>query len=111
MRGSRDSIRFWGQRSRASARTGVVSVADGVGDDVPRLVPAVPLHVQQDAHQLGDDQGGMGVVDLDHMLLVEVVQSAVMGQMLAENGLNGGGDEEVLLLQSQALASRWLSAG
>ena len=69
-----------------------------MGDDVPGLVPAVALLIQQNAHQLGDDQGGVGVVDLDDMLLVEVAQGAVLGLVLAADGLSGGRHEEILLL-------------
>ena len=83
---------------------GVVGVGHGVGDDVPGLVPAVALLVQQDAHELGDDQGGVGVVDLDDVLLVEIPQGAVLGLVLPADVLHGGGDEEVLLLQAQGLA-------
>ena len=47
----------------------------------------------------------MGVVDLDDVLLMEVTQSAVLSAVLAHDGLYGGGNEEVLLLQTQRLAS------
>ena len=46
----------------------------------------------------------MGVVDLDDMLLVEVAQRAILGTVLADDRLGGGGDEEILLLQPQGLA-------
>ena len=46
----------------------------------------------------------MGVVDLDDVLLVEVGQGAVGLDVLADDGLDGGGNEEVLLAQAQALA-------
>ena len=85
-------------------QNGVVGVCHGVGGDIPGVVPAHALLIQQQAHHLGDDQRGMGVVDLDDVLFVEVIQGAVVGQMLAEDGLNGGGDKEVLLLQPQTLA-------
>ena len=83
---------------------GVVGVGDGVGGDIPGLLPAVALLVQQDPHQLGDSQGGVGVVDLDDVLQVEIAQGAVLRPVLAHDGLDGGGDEKVLLLQPQGLA-------
>ena len=83
---------------------GVVGVGHGVGDDVPRLVPAVALLVQQDAHELRDDQGGVGVVDLNDVLFMEITQGAVLRLVLAADGLDGGGDEEILLLEPQGLA-------
>ncbi len=83
---------------------GVVGVGHRVGDDVPRLVPAVALLIQQDAHELRDDQGGVGVVDLDDVLLMEVPQGAVLRLVLAADALDCGGDKEVLLLEPQGLA-------
>ena len=46
----------------------------------------------------------MGVVDLDDILLMEVLEGAVLLDVLAGDGLNGGGHEEILLLQPQGLA-------
>ena len=43
----------------------------------------------EDAHQLRDHQGGVGVVDLDDVLLVEVLQGAVGLDMPARDGLQG----------------------
>ena len=83
---------------------GVVGVGYRVGGDVPRLVPAHPRLVHEDPHQLRDHQRGMGVVDLDHVLFVEVFQGAIGFQMLCDDGLHRSGDKEVLLLQSQGFA-------
>ena len=83
---------------------GVVGVGHRLGDDIPGVVPAVPLHIHQDTHQFGDDQSGMGVVDLEDVLLVEVAQGAILGAVLAHDGLDGSGDKEILLLQAQRLA-------
>ena len=77
---------------------GVVGVGHGVRGDVPGLVPAHPRLVDEDAHQLRDHQGRVGVVDLEDVLLVEVLQGPVHRQMLRHHGLHRGGDEEVLLL-------------
>ena len=46
----------------------------------------------------------MGVVDLDDVLLVEVFQGAVGLDVLPCDGLHGGRNEEILLLQPQGLA-------
>lgn len=45
----------------------------------------------------------MGVVDLNDVLLVEVLQRAVLLDMLASDGLHRSGHEEILLLQPQGL--------
>ena len=82
----------------------MVGVGHAVGDDVPRLVPVQARVVHQDAHQLGNHQRGVGIVDLDDVLLVEVLQGAVVLDVLAGDGLHGSGDEEILLLQAQGLA-------
>ena len=79
-------------------QNGVVGVAHRVSDNMPGFVPAVALIVQQNAHELRDDQGRVGVVDLNDVLPGEVAQGPVLGLVLADNGLHGGRDKEVLLL-------------
>ena len=64
----------------------------------------LPRVVDQNTHQLRNHQRGMGIVDLDDVLLVEALQRAVLLDMLAGDGLHRGGHEEVLLLQPQGLA-------
>ena len=80
----------------------MVGVGDAVGGDVPRLVPVHTGVVHQNTHQLRDHQRGVGVVDLDDVLLMEVLHGTVQFGVLG--GLDGGGDEEILLLQPQGLA-------
>ncbi len=77
---------------------GVVCVGDGVRRNIPRRVPVEARVVHQDAHELGDDERGMRVVDLDDVLFVEVRGRAVDLDVLAHDGLHGRGDEEILLL-------------
>ncbi len=43
----------------------VVGVREGVGADIPCLVPAQLLHVHQETHQLRDGHGRVSVVQLD----------------------------------------------
>ncbi|CDC68560.1 uncharacterized protein BN503_01437 [Oscillibacter sp. CAG:155] len=82
----------------------VVGVGHRLGGDVPRLIPIHAGIIDEDPHQLRDHQSRMGVVDLDDVLLVEVLQCAVDLQVLGCDGLHRGGDEEVLLLEPQGLA-------
>ena len=82
----------------------VVGVGHGAGGNVPRLVPGKARIVHQNTHQLRDHQRRMGVVDLDDVLLVEVFQGAVGLDVLPGDGLHGGRNEEILLLQPQGLA-------
>ena len=65
--------------------------------DVPRRVPVEARIIHQDAHELGDDERGVRVVDLDDILFVEIRGRAVDLDVLAHDGLHGRGDEEILL--------------
>ncbi len=49
---------------------GVVGVGARVGGDVPSGVPAEALQVHEDAHELGDGERGVGVVELDGDLVM-----------------------------------------
>ena len=86
------------------AHHGVVGVGEGAPADVEGFVPAVAALVQQNAHQLGDGQGGMGVVQLDGRLLGQGVQAAELGQMVLADVADGSGGQKVLLAQAQDLA-------
>ena len=85
------------------AHDGVVGVGHAVFDDVPGLIPAQAVLVHEDAHQLGDDHGRVGVVDLDDVVAGEGANIAPLAHMLAHDVLGGGGDEEILLLEAQEL--------
>ena len=76
----------------------VVRVSDGVRRNVPRRVPVEARIIHQDAHELGDDERGVRVVDLNDILFVEVRRRTVDLDVLAHDGLHGRGDEEILLL-------------
>lgn len=82
----------------------MVRICHRLGGNGPGLIPIHAGFVNEDPHELGNHQSGMGVVDLNDVLLVEVLQSAVGVQVLGGNGLNGGGNKEVLLLEPQGLA-------
>ena len=76
----------------------MVGVAHDLRHDVPGVIPLELLLVDEDAHELGDDERGVRVVDLNDILFVEVRRRTVDLDVLAHNGLHGRGDEEILLL-------------
>ncbi len=86
------------------AHDGVVGVGDSALDDLPALVPAQAVLVHENAHQLGDDHGRVRVVDLDRVVVGEGADVAPGLHVLAHDVLRGGGQEEILLAQTQGLA-------
>ncbi len=89
----------------------VIGVAEGAARDVPSLVPAHRLFVHQQAHQLGDGNGGMGVVELHGELLVKPLHRDLLTTHDAQHVLQRAGDEKELLLQPQLLALERLVVG
>ena len=87
------------------AHNSVVGVGQGIAGDLPGLIPTVVVLVQQQTHQLGHAQSGVGVIDVDGHLVGQVVQTAIGLQVLAQNGLEGGRYQQILLAQAQPLAS------
>ena len=86
------------------AHDGVVGVGEHLAADVEGGVPLIAALVQQDAHHLGDGNGRVGVVQLDGNLVSQIVQRAVLVQMVLQNVGDGGSREEILLAQTQDLA-------
>ena len=60
--------------------------------------------VDQHAHQLGDYERGMRVVDVNGDLVGQVVKGFILRKMVVENILQRRTDEEILLRQPQQLA-------
>ena len=85
---------------------GVAGVGEALAGDSPGLVPVELLLVDEDAHQLGDGDHRVGVVQLEDDPLGQVVQVEVVLQHLLDEVAQRAGDEEVLLLQAQLLALR-----
>ena len=83
---------------------GMVRIVDAGGDDIPRLVPAEAVVIEQQAHELGDDERRVRVVDLDDVVLGKVAHRAVARAVGAQDALRRRGDEEILLADAQGLA-------
>ena len=89
---------------KSLAHDGVVGVGDAVLDKLPCLVPAELVLVHEDTHELGDYHCRVSVVYLDDVVLGETADIAPCADVLAHDVLCGGGDEEVLLFETQELA-------
>lgn len=83
---------------------GVVRIVDAGGNDGPCLVPAEAVVIEQQAHELGDDERRVRVVDLDDVVLGKVAHRAVARAMGAQDALRRRRDEEILLADAQGLA-------
>ena len=84
----------------------VVGVGQRLDRDLPGFVPAEIVQVDQDAHQLGDGEARMGVVELHRGLRAQAAQLAVGAEMTLDQVLQRGRDEEIFLAQPQLAARR-----
>ena len=76
----------------------MVGIVEYLADDPIRLIPAQMLLVQQYAQKLGDGEGRMRIVDLQHHLVGQRSYIAETLFMLAHHVLHGGGSQEIILL-------------
>ena len=83
---------------------GVVRVGEGVPGDLPGRLPAHPVDVHEEAHELGHPERGVGVVELHRELLVEAGEVAPPLAVDPDHVLERARHEEVLLLEAQLLA-------
>ena len=84
---------------------GVAGVVEGLGGDGPRGIPVVAVLIDEDAHELGDADHRVGVVELEDDLVREGRQVRLVLARVedADGVVQGCGDEEVLLLEAQFL--------
>ena len=83
---------------------GVVRVGERLGDDVPGFVPFHVLDVEENAHHFGDGDCRVRVVQLDCDLFGELLPVTFVELLeAADDVLQGGRAEEVLLLEAQFL--------
>ena len=84
---------------------GVVGVREGLGDDLPRRIPAQTMVIEQYAQELWDGEHWVSVIELDGVVLRKTGEVlAVLGNVVIHHGLQGCGDKEVLLANAQYLA-------
>ena len=83
----------------------VVGVGEAPGRNAPGIVPFQPVIVQQDPHQFGDRDGRMRVVQLENDVVRQVVDVVMALHEMLHGALDGRGNEEILLFQTQFLAA------
>lgn len=66
--------------------------------NIPGLIPSEPLEVEQDALQLDDGEGRVGIIELDSDLVGELGPSALRLLEAPDDVIKRGGHPEILLL-------------
>ena len=82
----------------------VVGVGHHAAHHRDGLVELEAMNVHKQAHQLGDDHGGVCVVNLHHGVVGQVVQVGAALDGLVEDKLGRIGDHEVLLVHAEQAA-------
>ncbi|MCY1417622.1 hypothetical protein D9M71_331620 [compost metagenome] len=82
----------------------VVGVGQRIDGDLPRGIPRHVINVDQLPHQFSHGNRGVSVVELDRGVIAQGQHRGVHVAMAAQQILQRGGDEEILLAQAQFLA-------
>ena len=79
----------------------VVGIAGRLRGDLPGLVPTDALAIDEQAHEFGDHQRGMGVIQLQEHLVGELLPAIAVGLEPPQDILQGARHEEVLLPETE----------
>mmetsp|Transcript_36390 Transcript_36390/g.74689 ORF Transcript_36390/g.74689 Transcript_36390/m.74689 type:complete len:855 (+) Transcript_36390:63-2627(+) len=85
----------------------VIGVCEHLAHDGPGKGPAEVILIHEEAHKLGDADGRMGVIELHRHLVWKLLPAAsgLGSHERPDHVLDGGGHEEVLLLETKLLTS------
>jgi len=86
------------------AHQGVIGVAENLLRVAPGHIPGKAIFVKQQAHQLGDRQHRMRVVQVDHHLFRQLADVLMGDEIAVQDVVEAGRDKEVFLAQAQFLA-------
>ena len=81
----------------------VVGVGQGASRQIPGLIPPQLRVVEQDAHQFGDREGGMRIVELDRRLVRQGAPVSIVAPETPHEIGERAGNKEILLHEAQAL--------
>ncbi len=82
----------------------VVGVGDGALGQAPGVLPAHPVLVHQQPHQLGNADRRVRVVDLDRHEIRQIRDRSLLALQPLQDVLQRGADEEILLPEPQLAA-------
>ncbi len=77
----------------------MVGIGHRMRGNIPRLVPAVAVLVEEQTHKLGNTKRRMRVVYMDSNAIREVIERGIGLKMSVQNALNGRRHKEILLLE------------
>jgi hypothetical protein len=84
----------------------VVGVREGLVADVPSFLETEFLLIDKDSQKFNGTDGWMSIIKLDLIFVSKLGESIVVSIFISSNDIvDGGGAEEVLLLQSEFLTS------
>ena len=89
---------------KSLGHNGMVGICKGICYDMPSLFPRISAVIEQRTHKLGDSKCGVGIVDMDSYLFVQVIKRAVDCHMLIYDIADRCCAKEILLTQTQRLA-------
>ena len=82
----------------------------GVGENAAALTPGIgpqhAVHVAKQAHQLGDADRRVRIVEVDRDLIGQIVQGTVLFEVMEDDVLQRGRNEEIFLTQTQFASGR-----
>ena len=83
----------------------VVGVRKGTRNNIPGIFPTQAMVIHQDAHEFGNGQNRVGVIELDGVVLSKTAQvRTVLSNVVINDRLQRRRAEEVLLTNTQNLA-------
>ncbi len=106
MTGQQPAQQLHGPHLEGLGQQGVAGVGEALPGDRPGGVPVHLLLVDEDPHELGHGDHGVGVVELEDHPLGQLREIEAVGEHVVEEVVDRCRDEEVLLLQPQLLALR-----
>ena len=83
----------------------MVGISTGPADHFNSLIHGKCLFLHQDPDQLRDHHGGMGIIDLDHGMLIHLAQIVLLFLHLAQDELGCIGYHEILLINTKQVTS------